>query len=87
MSEQVLKFPQWQKPLQELLVHLQETDIASRIAAVENTIRSRLRIMTPADREERQALEDALSTLTVVTANLESPSLTNPPFDETRSEY
>jgi len=87
MSEQVLKFPQWQKPLQELLVHLQETDAAGRISTLENAIRSRLRIMTPADGEERQALEDALSTLTVVAADVELAHRAKQDADDALGEF
>lgn len=63
MKTETLRYPQWQRLLQEAVSHRGDADIAQRIAAVRDKIQSRLRIMTPADAEERGALKGALATL------------------------
>jgi len=63
MSEQVLKFPQWQQPLQQLILDFSAPDFSERARQMHKTLESRLRIMTTADIEERQALVDALHTI------------------------
>jgi hypothetical protein len=63
MSEQVLKFPLWQEPLQQLILHPSGPDFSQRARQLHQTLESRLRIMTVADLEERQALVDALHTI------------------------
>jgi len=63
MSEQVLKFPKWQEPLQQLIQDLRAPDFSKRARQLRQTLESRLRIMTAADFEERQALVDALHTM------------------------
>jgi hypothetical protein len=60
MSEEVLKFPKWQEPLQQLILNFRAPDFSDRARQMHKTLESRLRIMTPADMEERQALVDAL---------------------------
>ena len=68
MSEQVLKFPLWQEPLQQLILNSSAPDFSERARQLHQTLESRLRIMTPADLEERKALVDALHTIENLTA-------------------
>ncbi len=54
---------EWQNELQEV-VHSQDTPDASRkVAHLRDTLTTRLRIMTPADYDERVAIKRALSVL------------------------
>jgi len=68
MSEQVLKFPQWQKPLQQLILDFSTPDFQDRALQMQQTLESRLRIMSTADLEEQQALVDALHTIDAIPA-------------------
>ena len=63
MSELVLKFPQWQEPLQQLILNFSAPGFSERARQMHQTLESRLRIVKPADLEERQALVDALHTI------------------------
>ena len=72
MTEDALKYPQWQEPLQKLFLdHVLGT--TDKVASVQDMIQSRLRLMTSADAEERQALEDALVMLSVLSTNSRPP--------------
>ena len=54
---------EWQNELQEV-VHCQDTpDASRRVAHLRDTLKTRLRIMTPADHDERVAIKRALSVL------------------------
>jgi hypothetical protein len=63
-----LKFPQWQRPLQELLLERDQTRLTRRMEEVERLISIRfLRLQNENDCiDERQALTDALSLLRIV---------------------
>jgi hypothetical protein len=65
MSE--LKFPEWQTPYVEALVETDERKLVQRVNLAEMAILSRLEaIQTSSDRVEKQAIEDALSGLSVL---------------------
>jgi len=67
MADEVLRYPSWQKYVQEILKNL-PPDSAERVQRMRLTLEARLRIMTTADLEERRALEDALEALQVLKA-------------------
>jgi hypothetical protein len=68
MSEQMmrdLRYPGWQKTYQEALIEIDSDKLKERVAAAESAIFNRLQAMLP-NRDtvrERQAIEDALSSL------------------------
>ena len=66
MSE--LKFPQWQHPLQDLILERDRRQLTRKIQEVERLISLRfLRLQNETDSlDERQALTDALSLLRIV---------------------
>jgi hypothetical protein len=66
MSE--LRFPQWQRPLQELILERDHCRLTRKIKDVEQLISLRfLRLQNENDcLDERQALTDALSLLRIV---------------------
>jgi hypothetical protein len=68
MSE--LRYPSWQSPLQEAIFELDREKLAERIQAVEILIFERLQALSSdtEDNDERQALADAASTLSLLKA-------------------
>jgi hypothetical protein len=66
MSE--LRFPQWQRPLQELILERDQSRLTRKIDDVERLISLRfLRLQKEKDcLDERQALSDALSLLRIL---------------------
>jgi hypothetical protein len=54
---------EWQNELQALVHNPNAPDVSSKVAHLRDTLKSRLRIMTPADNDERLAIKRALSTL------------------------
>lgn len=60
-----LPYPEWQKPVQEALIELDENKFERRIAAAETAIFNRLRAIAGSSNHgaERQAIEDALALL------------------------
>jgi len=65
MSE--LKFPEWQTPYLEALVETDQWKLVERVDLAEMAILSRLEaIQSSSDRAEKQAIEDALSGLSVL---------------------
>jgi hypothetical protein len=64
-SEQ-LKFPQWQKPLQEALIELDQNQLRQRVAAAEAAIAQRMQTVPLEAIAERQALADAQSSLRIL---------------------
>jgi hypothetical protein len=61
----------WENSLQEVILHSADEDIRKKIAVVRERLQARLKIMTAADAEEREALEDALIRLTVLASEAE----------------
>ena len=66
MSE--LRYPSWQRPLQEAILERDREKLAERIQEVETIIFERLQTLSPHidHRDERQALADAASLLRVL---------------------
>jgi hypothetical protein len=56
----------WQNLVRSVTLDPADEDLVEHIALVRKRLEARLRIMTAADAEERQALEDALVSLTVL---------------------
>ncbi|HKQ87222.1 MAG TPA: hypothetical protein VJS43_10690 [Candidatus Acidoferrales bacterium] len=83
MSE--LKFPQWQHPLQDLILERDRRQLAHKIQEVERLISLRfLRLQNVnGSLDERQALTDALSLLRIVKHYNASP---NASLSASRSE-
>jgi hypothetical protein len=67
-SDEELLFPQWQAPLQELILEFDRGRLAERIHHVEELISSRLRELLDEheSHREREALESALSIVRLV---------------------
>jgi hypothetical protein len=62
-----LKFPEWQEPYLEALMETDERKLVTRVKLAESVILMRLRaIQSDSDMTEKQAIEDALSGLTVL---------------------
>ena len=63
-----LRYPNWQKPVQEALVELDKNKLKERIASAERAISQRLEAIerSPTDRAEREAMQQALASLRVV---------------------
>ena len=62
-----LKFPKWQEPYLEALMETDERKLVVRVKLAESAILMRLRaIQSDSDITEKQAIEDALSGLTVL---------------------
>jgi hypothetical protein len=54
---------EWQNELLEVVHSTDAPDVSSRVAQLRDTLTTRLRIMTPADHDERVAIKRALSVL------------------------
>ena len=54
---------EWQNELQEVVHSPDAPDASSKVAHLRDTLTARLRIMTPADHDERVAIKRALSVL------------------------
>ena len=54
---------EWQNELQEIVHNPHAPDALSKVAHLRDTLTARLRIMTPADLDERVAIKRALSVL------------------------
>jgi hypothetical protein len=62
-----LKFPKWQEPYLEALMETDDRKLVERVKLAESAIFMRLRaIQSDSDITEKQAIEDALSGLTVL---------------------
>jgi hypothetical protein len=53
----------WQNELQEVVHSTDAPDVSSKVAHLRDALTTRLRIMTPADHDERVAIKRALSVL------------------------
>jgi hypothetical protein len=56
---------EWQNELQAVVHNLSAPNVSTRVAHLRATLMTRLRIMTPVDRDERLAIKRALSVLRV----------------------
>jgi hypothetical protein len=71
-----LKFPKWQEPYLEALMETDERKLVKRVKLAESAILMRLRaIQGDSDTVEKQAIEDALNGLTVLTRWTVQPSV------------
>jgi hypothetical protein len=63
-----LKYPEWQECVRAALLELDEVRLAQRIALAEAVVSRRLKAISQdgGDRAERQALQDALSSLRIL---------------------
>jgi hypothetical protein len=68
MSEDELKFPAWQKPLQDLILEFDREKLLEKVKKVEALIIERDRQLAgeSAGQDERVALSDALSIIRVL---------------------
>ena len=68
MNNSELKFPQWQLPYREALVEFDRNRLLDKIQQAETAVRERLQALEQRanGQEERQALSDAISTLTIL---------------------
>jgi hypothetical protein len=60
MSETSFK---WNDQLQEIILNLDKPDSSAKVAHLRDALTVRLRILTPVDNDEREAIEGALSRL------------------------
>ena len=67
-SEGGLRYPEWQRPLHEALLELDEVKLKERLTAAQAAIARRLQSISqePGNREEQLALADALSSLRIL---------------------
>jgi len=68
MSEEELKYPEWQAPLQDLILEFDREKLRDKIQNVETLIFKRLRHLGQESegRAEVQAINDALSILRII---------------------
>lgn len=68
MNDEELKFPEWQAPLQDLILEFDREKLAKKIQAVENLIFERQQQLNQAGNShlEREAMQDALNIIRVI---------------------
>lgn len=68
MSNEELKFPEWQAPLQELLREFDHEGLVEKVAKVEAIIFDRLQrpLQTNDDRAERESLKEGVFILRMI---------------------
>jgi hypothetical protein len=68
MSDGELKFPEWQAPLQELILEFDREKLPEKIQKVETLIFDRLQQLRQGNdgHSEKQAINDALSILRII---------------------
>ena len=68
MSQEELRFPEWQKPLQDLILEFDREKLAEKVKKVEALIIERDRQLRVSDShtDERMALSDALAIIRVL---------------------
>ena len=68
MSEEELQFPEWQRPLQDLILEFDRETMLAKVQNVEALIFDRLRQLSASSdgRVEHDALHDALSVLRIL---------------------
>jgi len=74
MGEEELKFPEWQKPLQDLILEFDREKLLEKVKKVETLIIERHQQLVGASdsQDERDALIDALSVIRVLTVRANS---------------
>jgi hypothetical protein len=70
-TDEDIRYAEWQEPYQQALLELDQKKLIERIAAAETAISNRLRAIAGDSNHhaERQAIEDALSSLRVLKRN------------------
>ena len=68
MSEEQLQFPEWQGPLQDLILEFDRETMLAKVQEVEALIFERLRLLSASSdgRVEHEALHDALNVLRIL---------------------
>jgi hypothetical protein len=68
MNDSELKYPQWQLPYREAILEFDRNRLPDKIQKAESAVRERLQVLEQRanGQEERQALRDAISTLTIL---------------------
>jgi hypothetical protein len=68
MNDEELKFPEWQAPLQGLILEFDREKLAKKIQEVENLIFERQQQLNQAGNSylEREAIQDALNIIRVI---------------------
>jgi hypothetical protein len=68
MSDEELKYPQWQAQVQEAILEFDREKLREKLERVETSILERLRELQfgPDGHDEREAIDDALSTLRII---------------------
>ena len=68
MNDQELKFPEWQAPLQDVILEFDRANLPEKIEKVETLILERLQKLRQSSdgRSEQQAINDALEILRIV---------------------
>jgi hypothetical protein len=76
MTDSPLKFPQWQAPLQDLILEFDPVKLAEKIRAVEALLFARLQQLDheTQNRDEKIALQDALSIVRIMKRDRIDPS-------------
>ena len=74
MMEDELRFPEWQKPLQELILEFDREKLAEKVKKVEALIIERDQQLRGSDShtDERVALSDAMAIIRVLTDRAKS---------------
>ncbi len=70
-TDEDIRYAEWREPYQQALLELDQEKLSERIAATETAISNRLRAIAGNSNHhaERQAIEDALSSLRVLKRN------------------
>ena len=70
-TDEDIRYAEWREPYQQALLELDQEKLSERIAATETAISNRLRAIAGDSNHhaERQAIEDALSSLRVLKRN------------------
>jgi hypothetical protein len=63
MPEARLRYPEWQKPLEEAILTEDPLDRRSKVEETRKMLLARLQVVPANDPDERQALEDGLNIL------------------------
>ena len=76
MTEDELKFPEWQEPLRQAILERDPALLAEKTQKIERTIRERLQLLRMKNtgcnsnqRAEEQALMDALNVIRIILRN------------------
>ena len=73
MGEEELKFPEWQEPLQDLILEFDPEKLLEKVKKVETLIIERhQQLVGASSQDERDALSDALSIIRVLTVRAHS---------------